>query len=109
MCSRAASGTAAGWTLLYASQTQDNNTVAFHLFQEALRVDPQAVSALTGLGFTHLRYVINGWTDRYGEHLQKADELIARAIVMTPLQCPGLRTRCCCTGRKAQPGGHRGG
>ena len=58
--------------------------MAFHLFQEALRVDRQAVSALTGLGFTHLRYVINRWTDRYGEHLQKADELIARAIVMTP-------------------------
>lgn len=58
--------------------------MAFHLFQEALRVDRQAVSAFTGLGFTHLRYVINRWTDRYGEHLQKADELIARAIVMTP-------------------------
>jgi TolB-like protein len=42
-----------GWVLTYASQTKDNNVAARRLFEEALNVDPQAVSALTGLGFTH--------------------------------------------------------
>jgi TolB-like protein/Flp pilus assembly protein TadD len=73
-----------GWALIYASQTRDNNVAARRLFEEAVTVDPQAVSALTGLGFTHIRDVINRWTNAYGDHLQKADELIARAIAMRP-------------------------
>jgi len=73
-----------GWALIYASQTRDNNVAAQRLFEEALKVDPQAVSALTGLGFTHVRDVINRWTDAYGDHLQKADELIERAIALAP-------------------------
>ncbi|WP_162815851.1 adenylate/guanylate cyclase domain-containing protein [Microvirga aerophila] len=73
-----------GWALIYASQTQDNNVAARRLFEEALKADPQAVSALTGLGFTHIRDVLNRWTDAPGDPLQKADELIARAIAMKP-------------------------
>jgi TolB-like protein/class 3 adenylate cyclase/Flp pilus assembly protein TadD len=73
-----------GWALIYASQTKDNNVAARRLFEAALKVDPQVVSALTGLGFTHIRDVINRWTDAYGDHLQRADELIGRAIAMTP-------------------------
>ncbi|WP_262298015.1 adenylate/guanylate cyclase domain-containing protein [Microvirga sesbaniae] len=73
-----------GWALIYASQTRDNNVAAQRLFEEALKVDPQAVSALTGLGFTHIRDVINRWTDAYGDHLQRADELIERAIALAP-------------------------
>jgi adenylate cyclase len=73
-----------GWALIYASQTQGNNAAARHLFEEALTVDPQAASALTGLGFTHLRDVLNRWTDAYGDHLQRADELVERAIALVP-------------------------
>jgi TolB-like protein/class 3 adenylate cyclase/Tfp pilus assembly protein PilF len=73
-----------GWALIYASQTQGNNAAARHLFEEALTVDPQAASALTGLGFTHLRDVLNRWTDAYGDHLQRADELVERAIALAP-------------------------
>lgn len=73
-----------GWALIYASQTRDNNAAARRLFEEALKADPQAVSALTGLGFTHIRDVLNRWTDAYGDHLQRADELIGQAISMRP-------------------------
>lgn len=73
-----------GWALIYASQTKDNNVAARSLFEEALKADPQAVNALTGLGFTHIRDVLNRWTDTYGDHLQKADELIERAIARKP-------------------------
>jgi TolB-like protein/class 3 adenylate cyclase/Tfp pilus assembly protein PilF len=73
-----------GWALIYASQTQGNNAAAQLLFEESLRIDPQAVSALTGLGFTHVRDVLNRWTDASEDPLQKADELIARAIAMRP-------------------------
>jgi adenylate cyclase len=73
-----------GWALIYASQTKDNNAAARRLFEESLRLDPQAVSALTGLGFTHIRDVLNRWTDAPADPLQKADELIAQAIVLKP-------------------------
>ncbi len=73
-----------GWALIYASQTRDNNAEARRLFEEALTVDPQAAGALTGLGFTHLRDVLNRWTDAYGDHLQRADELVERAIALAP-------------------------
>jgi tetratricopeptide (TPR) repeat protein len=73
-----------GWGLIDASQTRDNNAAARRLFEEALKVDPQAVSALTGLGFTHIRDVINRRTDAYGDHLHRADELIEHAIAMIP-------------------------
>jgi TolB-like protein/class 3 adenylate cyclase/Tfp pilus assembly protein PilF len=69
-----------GWALIYASQTKDNNVAARRLFEAALEADPQTVSALTGLGFAHIRDVLNRWTDAYGDHLQRADELIERAI-----------------------------
>jgi adenylate cyclase len=42
------------------------------------------VSALTGLGFTHIREVLNRWTDAYGDHLQRADGLVERAIALAP-------------------------
>jgi tetratricopeptide (TPR) repeat protein len=73
-----------GWALVYASQTQDNNATARRLFEEALQVDPQAVSALTGLAFTHIRDVLNRWTDTPEEHLRKADELLARSLTLAP-------------------------
>jgi TolB-like protein/class 3 adenylate cyclase/Tfp pilus assembly protein PilF len=73
-----------GWALIYASQTRDNNAAARRLFEKALQIDPQVASALTGLGFTHIRDVLNRWTDAYGDHLQRADELIERAIARKP-------------------------
>jgi TolB-like protein/Tfp pilus assembly protein PilF len=73
-----------GWALIYASQTRDNNVAARRLFEEALKADPQAVSALTGLGFTHIRDVLNRWTDAYGDHLQRADDLIGRSLALVP-------------------------
>ncbi|GEO19096.1 adenylate/guanylate cyclase domain-containing protein [Microvirga aerophila] len=73
-----------GWALIYASQTRDNNAAARRLFEEALKVDPHVVIALTGLGFTHIRDVLNRWTDAPADPLQKADELIAQAIVLKP-------------------------
>jgi tetratricopeptide (TPR) repeat protein len=73
-----------GWALIYASQIRDNNAAARRLFEASLRLDPQAVSALTGLGFTHIRDVLNRWTDAPADPLQKADELIAQAIVLKP-------------------------
>jgi TolB-like protein/class 3 adenylate cyclase/Tfp pilus assembly protein PilF len=73
-----------GWALIYASQTRDNNAAARRLFEKALQIDPQVASALTGLGFTHIRDVLNRWTDAYGDHLQRADELIERAIARNP-------------------------
>lgn len=73
-----------GWALIYASQTRDNNVAARRLFEEALKADPQAVSALTGLGFTYIRDVLNRWTDAHGDHLQRADDLIGRSIALVP-------------------------
>jgi TolB-like protein/class 3 adenylate cyclase/Tfp pilus assembly protein PilF len=73
-----------GWALIYASQTRDNNAAARRLFEKALQIDPQVASALTGLGFTHIRDVLNRWTDAYGDHLQRADELVERAIARNP-------------------------
>jgi TolB-like protein/tetratricopeptide (TPR) repeat protein len=73
-----------GWALIYASQTRDNNAAARRLFEEALGVDPQAVSAITGLGFTHIRDVLNRWTNAPDDHLPKADELLARSLALAP-------------------------
>lgn len=73
-----------GWVLIYASQTKDNNVAARRLFEEALKVDPKAVSALTGLGFTHIRDVLNRWTDAPADPLREADELIARSLALAP-------------------------
>jgi TolB-like protein/class 3 adenylate cyclase/cytochrome c-type biogenesis protein CcmH/NrfG len=73
-----------GWALIYASQTRDNNAAARRLFEEALRVDAQAVSAMTGLGFTHIRDVLNRWTNAPDDHLPKADELLARSLALAP-------------------------
>lgn len=73
-----------GWALIYASQTRDNNAAARRLFEEALTLDPQAVSALTGLGFTHIRDVLNRWTHAPDDHLPKADELLARSLALAP-------------------------
>jgi adenylate cyclase len=73
-----------GWALIYASQTRDNNAMARRVFEESLGLDPQAVSALTGLSFTHIRDVLNRWTDAPEEHLPKADELLARSLALAP-------------------------
>jgi tetratricopeptide (TPR) repeat protein len=40
-------------------------------------LDPQAVSDLTGLGFTHIRDVPNRWMDAPADPLQKADDSAA--------------------------------
>jgi TolB-like protein len=89
-----------GWALIYASQTRDNNAAARRLFEKALQIDPQVASALTGLGFTHIRDVLNRWTDAYGDHLQRADELIERAIARNPDDAAATSTRRCCVGHR---------
>jgi TolB-like protein/class 3 adenylate cyclase/Tfp pilus assembly protein PilF len=73
-----------GWALIYASQTADNNAAARRRFEDALKVDPTTASALAGLGFTHVRDVLNRWTDAPEDHLRTADELIARALALRP-------------------------
>jgi TolB-like protein/class 3 adenylate cyclase/cytochrome c-type biogenesis protein CcmH/NrfG len=73
-----------GWALIYASQTGDNNVAARHWFEEALKVDPNVTSALAGLGFTHVRDVLNRWTNAPEDHLRRADELITRALALRP-------------------------
>ncbi|GEO17900.1 hypothetical protein [Microvirga aerophila] len=98
-----------GWALIYAGQTRDNSAAARRLFEEALQIDPQVASTLTGLGFTHIRDVLIRWTDAYGDHLQRADELIERAIARKPDDAAAHQFKALLRRTEAQRGGYRGG
>lgn len=61
-------------------QTRSANVEARSLFQRAIDIDPSYAAAYVGLGGTHLRSLILGWTDQPVETLERVQNLATTAI-----------------------------
>jgi adenylate cyclase len=61
-------------------QTRSANVEARSLFQRAIDIDPSYAAAYVGLGGTHLRSLILGWTDQPVETLERVQNLATIAI-----------------------------
>jgi adenylate cyclase len=60
--------------------TRSANLEARKMFQEAIELDPRYAAAYVGLGWTHRRDVIYGWTEFPNQALQQAHELAQKAL-----------------------------
>jgi TolB-like protein len=73
-------GRAAWWKSTYRS----NNAEALGLFERALALDPGAVEAQIWLAYMFISRVLNFLSDAPDVDLQRADELIAPALAVSP-------------------------
>ena len=53
-------------------------------YREALRRDPDYVSALRGLAWTHLLDALNGWSASPADSVSRASELVEAALLKAP-------------------------
>jgi TolB-like protein len=64
--------------------SKENNAEALGLFERALALDPRAVEAQIGVAHALVNGVISFLSDAPGVDVQRADELIARALAAAP-------------------------
>jgi TolB-like protein/cytochrome c-type biogenesis protein CcmH/NrfG len=62
----------------------ENSTAAARLYEQALRVAPDELQALTGLAVALAGKVANRWSDAPEEDLSRAETLAARALALDP-------------------------
>jgi adenylate cyclase len=66
------------WLVLH--MTKENNSEARCFFEKALELDPNYVSALSALAYSHFVDVFFGWSQAPGQSIGKASELVERAL-----------------------------
>jgi TolB-like protein/class 3 adenylate cyclase len=74
-------GRAAWWKL---SISRENIAESLSMFEHALALDPRAVEAQIGLAHALVNRVLDFPSDEYEVDVQRADELIAQALAVSP-------------------------
>jgi len=64
--------------------SRENNAEGVNLFKRALALDPRAIEAQIGLAHMLVSRVFDFWSDAPDVDLQDADQLIARALAVSP-------------------------
>jgi TolB-like protein len=72
---------------------RDANYDARAMFERAIAIDPRYADAHVGLGWTHLREFLWGWTQWPHRAVEKADEAAARAIELEDRNAAGQALR----------------
>jgi TolB-like protein len=73
-------GRAAWWKPI----SRENNAEGLSLFKRALALDPRSIEAQIGLALMLVSRVFDFWSDAPDVDLQHADQLIARALAVSP-------------------------
>jgi TolB-like protein len=73
-------GRAAWWKPI----SRENNAEGLNLFKRALAIDPRSIEAQIGLALMLVSRVFDFWSDAPDVDLQHADQLIARALAVSP-------------------------
>jgi TolB-like protein len=73
-------GRAAWWKPI----SRENNAEGVSLFKRALALDPRSIEAQIGLALMLVSRVFDFWSDAPDVDLQHADQLIARALAVSP-------------------------
>ncbi len=73
--------------------TREHSLAARQLYEEALRLDPKLLMAITGLAGTWVSAVAFGWTEETNAALKEAEMLIVRAEAIAPNDTSLLQVR----------------
>ena len=73
--------------------TRENSRAARQLYEEALRLDPKLLIAITGLASTWVSEVALSWTEETDAALKEVETLIARAEAIAPNDSRLLQVR----------------
>jgi TolB-like protein len=73
-----------GWAKLYEPRIRSTNAQAKHLFDSALRLDPDNIEAMLGKAWCMANDVINGWSTSVGEDKKTAIKLIDQVLAKRP-------------------------
>lgn len=73
--------------------TREHSLAARQLYEQALRLDPKLLMAITGLAGTWVSVVAFGWTQETDAALEEAEMLIARAEAIAPNDARLLQVR----------------
>jgi adenylate cyclase len=73
-----------GWALMHRPRARDNTLQAVALFEDALRADPDNISAALGLGRAYYQMAVQRWTDDPAQSLDKSDQLARRTAILDP-------------------------
>jgi adenylate cyclase len=73
-----------GRSLMNKPPDKERTLEARRLFERALSMDRQSADALVGLAQTYTRIILNAWSDDHVEDLQRADDVLTRALAINP-------------------------
>ena len=80
--------------LTYDAKRKQAAAEAIELFRHALRLDPDCISAMVGIGLTRIYQVVNlDQPEAREELLHEADEMIARVLALAPRDFDVLKAR----------------
>jgi adenylate cyclase len=70
------------------SHSKEPNFIAMEMYEKALKLDPNFISARVGLGWKQWQIAQKGWSDSPEESFKKAIELAQEALEMDPTSAP---------------------
>ncbi len=76
--------TTRGWALVYTAKTAENYEAARGLFRQALTLDPRAVNALAGIGWSSAASVLNGWSGSPAQDVATAEAAVVQMLAFDP-------------------------
>jgi len=62
--------------------TKESNEEAQSLFQRAVEIDPNFADGFSGMAIAHMRYLIQGWTERRDETIEKGRQAATTALAL---------------------------
>jgi TolB-like protein/Tfp pilus assembly protein PilF len=76
--------TTRAWALIYTAKKPETYVSARELFRRALLLDPEAVNALAGIGWTSAVMVLDGWSITPAQDIAAADSAVTKALTIDP-------------------------
>jgi TolB-like protein/Flp pilus assembly protein TadD len=73
-----------GWSTLHRPPSRESLAEARGLFEQALALDAHAADAVIGLAYAYARAVNSGYSESHEADLERATELVARAVALAP-------------------------
>jgi TolB-like protein/class 3 adenylate cyclase/Tfp pilus assembly protein PilF len=71
-------------------QTKESNYIAIEMYEKALKLDPNFITARVFLTWKHWQIVQKGWSESREESFKKVIELAQEALEMDPTSAPAI-------------------
>jgi adenylate cyclase len=82
-----------GWSLLNQEATRDRARQARDIFESSLRMEGELVDTLVGLAYVLVANAERGWSDSPDRDVDRAEELVNKALALEPKRADANRTK----------------